>query len=207
MSNAFLRSEFTSPQAAWIAHCAVPAVVAGYPLLESVRTCHVQTTPGAAAYGRAPFNHFGHSAERWTDRDRDIVTPANDLLYSNAWIDLRQGPVIITVPPQTGRYFVLELLDVYTNNFHNIGTRAPAGERFALIGPGKDADAPAGTMPIHCPTALVWVLGRVLVEGDEDLQSARDFQSGFNIDGSPTATPPDSVAQWQSGGEPVLDFI
>jgi len=189
----------------------VPAVVAGYPLLESVRTCHVQTTPGAAAYGRAPFNHFGHSAERWTDRDRDIVTPANDLLYSNAWIDLRSGPVVITVPPQTGRYFVLELLDTYTNNFHNIGTRnvPQQGGRFALLGPDHAHAAPAGTTPIQCPTALVWVLGRVLVDGgDADLAAARRFQAGFTIDAPDTASAPASVTRWQAGGEdPALQFF
>ncbi|MEK7344818.1 MAG: DUF1254 domain-containing protein [Pseudomonadota bacterium] len=209
MSVPFLNLDFATPQAAWAAHSAVPAIVAGYPLLESVRTCHVQTTPGTSAYGRAPFNSFGHSRERWTDRDRDIVTPANDLLYSNAWIDLRQGPVVISVPAQTGRYFVLELLDVYTNNFHNIGTRNTAsdGQRFALIGPGSDAATPAGTTPIHCPSALVWVLGRVLVDGDDDVPAARDWQAGFGIDGPQSPAPPASVAQWQSGGEPVLDFL
>ncbi len=210
-TSAFLRTDYTSPQAAWTAHAAVPAVVAGYPLLESIRTCHVQTAPGAPAYGRAPFNTFGHSRERWTDRDRDIVTPANDLLYSNAWIDLRQGPVFITAPAQTGRYFVLELLDAYTNNFHNIGTRnvPQAGGRFALVGPDADADTalPADVQVVRCPTALVWVLGRVLVDGDADVEAARGFQAGFSIDGQATAEPPASVARWQQGGDPALDFF
>lgn len=209
MNSPFLSQDFSTPQAAWAAHSALPAIVAGYPLLESVRTCHVQTSPGTPAYGRAPFNTFGHSRERWTDRNRDIVTPANDLLYSNAWVDLRQGPVILTVPPQTGRYFVLELLDAYTNNFHNIGTRntAQGGERFALLGPSSNALAPAGTTPIRCPTALVWILGRVLVDSDGDLAAARDFQAGFGIDGPPSLAPPSSVSRWQSGGEPVLVFL
>ena len=210
MSNAFLQTEFSSPQAAWVAHCAVPAVVAGYPLLECVRTCQVQTAPGAPGYGRAPFNRFGHSAERWTDRDRDIVTPANDLLYSNAWIDLRAGPVVVTVPPQTGRYFVLELLDTYTNNFHNMGTRnvPQQGGRFALLGPDGTQAAPEGTTPIDCPTALVWLLGRVLVDGDADVQAARRFQAGFAMDGTETTAAPASVAQWQADGDdPALDFF
>ena len=77
----FLELGLRSPQAAWAAQAAMPAVVAGYPLLESVRTCRLQTLPGAVAYGRAPLNTLGHSAERWTDSDRDIVTPANDFVH------------------------------------------------------------------------------------------------------------------------------
>jgi len=209
-STPFLHTEFTSPQSAWAAHVAVPAVVAGYPLLEAVRTCHIQTMPGAPAYGRAPLNTFGHSAERWTDRHRDVVTPANDLLYSNAWADLRQGPVFITVPAQTGRYFVIELLDAYTNNFHNIGTRnvPAAGGRFALVGPQTDASAlPAGVQAVHCPTSLVWVIGRVLVDDDADVAAARAFQHGLILEGPTTTAPPSSVARWQQGNDPALDFF
>ena len=206
----FLTLEHRTPQSAMAAHAAITAVIAGYPLLESVRTCHVQTAPGAAGYGRAPLNVIGHSDHRWTDRDRDIVTPANDLLYSNAWLDLRRGPVLITVPPQTGRFFVLELLDAYTNNFHNIGMRntPAAGGRFALVGPGfTAADAPKGSVAIECPTALVWLLGRVLVDSDEDLASARAFQQRFTLHGTPALAAPDSVARWQHGGDPALDFF
>ena len=198
-----------SAQARWATHVAVPAAVAGYPLLEALRTCCVQTAPGAPAYGRAPFNTFGHSARPWTDRDRDIVTPANDLLYSNAWVDLREGPVLLDVPAATGRYFVVELLDVYTNNFCNLGTRnVPAdGARYALLGPDTpDAAAPAGSVPLRCPTALVWVLCRVLVDGEGDVPAARGFQSGFVLTGAVPAAPPASIARWQEGGDAALDF-
>ncbi|MBD9400754.1 hypothetical protein [Comamonas sp. CMM02] len=42
----------TVPQADWTAHSAVPAIVAGYPLLEVIRNCHVQTLLGAQASGQ-----------------------------------------------------------------------------------------------------------------------------------------------------------
>ena len=47
MASPFLSQKFTTPQAVWTAHSAVPAIVAGYPLLEAIRTCHVQTLLGA----------------------------------------------------------------------------------------------------------------------------------------------------------------
>ena len=64
MASPFLSQKFTTPQAVWTAHSAVPAIVAGYPLLEAIRTCHVQTLLGVQASGHAPFNVFGHSLDR-----------------------------------------------------------------------------------------------------------------------------------------------
>lgn len=208
--TSFLTLEHRTPQSALAAHAAIGATIAGYALLESVRTCHVQTAPGATGYGRAPLNVIGHSAQRWTARDRDFVTPANDLLYSNAWLDLRRGPVLIDVPAQTGRFFVLELLDAWTNNFHNIGPRnAPMeGARFALVGPGySPSDAPPGSIVLESPSSLVWLLGRVLVDSDADLPEARAFQQGIRIHGSPAPERHASVARWQDSGDPALDFI
>jgi hypothetical protein len=197
-----------SPQAAWAAHAAVPAVVAGYPLLEALRTCRTQTQSSDPGYGRAPLNVIAHSGRQWTDRDRDFVTPANDLLYSNAWLDLRHGPVVLDVPAAT-RYFVVELLDVYTNNFLNLGTRnvPERGGRFALLGPqASDADAPAGTTPVRCPTPLVWLLARVLVDSEADLPAALAMQAGLRLDGPRIETPMRSVAEWQAGEDAALDF-
>lgn len=215
-AEAFLTLDHSTPAEALASHAAISAVIAGYPLLESIRTCHVQTVTASGSapadsvgYGRAPLNVLGHSAERWTDRNRDIVTPANDLLYTNAWLDLRHGPVVIEVPAQTGRFFVLELLDVYTNNFYNIEPRncPQSGGCFALMPPGDESEPPPEFVAIRCPSALVWLLGRVLVDDDDDLRGARAFQSGFHLRAPPSAQLPTSVAQWQQGGDPALDFF
>ncbi len=208
----FLNLKHTTPQSALATHAAITAAIAGYPLLESLRTCRLQTGNGDAHdYGRAPFNVLGHSDHRWTDRDRDIVTPANDLLYTNAWLDLRTGPVVINVPRQTGRYFVLQLLDMWTNNFFNIGIRNTPSEGgcFALLGPGMpESSAPVGTVAVKCPTSLVWLLGRVLVDSEDDLTAAREFQGGFSVEAEPLPAPPASVAKWQSeGDDPALIFF
>ena len=117
-------------------HAALPAVIAAYPLLEALQTCRRQAMSSESGPGRAPFNTIAHSTRQWTHEDRDFNTPTVDLLYSNAWLDLRNGPVVLEVPARS-RFFVVELLDVYTNNFLNLGTRnVPAeGARYALLGP------------------------------------------------------------------------
>jgi len=199
----------SSARARWARQSAVPAVVAGYPLLEALRTCRRQAMSAAPGHGRAPFNRIAHSNRTWTDRDRDFNTPTVDLVYSNAWIDLSSGPVVLDVPARR-RFFVVELLDAWTNNFLNLGTRnVPAeGARYALLAPGvPDSEAPAGTLPVRCPTALVWLLGRVIVDGEADLPAARAVQAGFVLQGSAVAEPLASLARWQDTGDAALDFF
>ncbi|NML47639.1 DUF1254 domain-containing protein [Ramlibacter sp. G-1-2-2] len=203
-----MEAQPSSVQARWALQAAVPAVVAGYPLLEALQTCRRQAMSAQPGHGRAPFNHIAHSTRTWTDRDRDFNTPTVDLLYSNAWIDLRAGPVLLDIPPRS-RFFVVELLDAWTHNFLNLGTRnVPAeGARYALLAPGMDdAAAPAGTLPVRCPTALVWLLGRVIVDGEADLPAARKVQENFRLAGAAGHAPFASLAQWQDTGDTALDF-
>ena len=150
------------------------AFVYGYPLIETYRTCRLQTDAGAArATGlgldmRGDFDTLHHSQRPSTHEDRDVVTPANDLLYSLAWIHLADGPRLLTVPSSAahpGRYFVLALYDAYTENFENLGPRncAPEGETVVLVGPGGQVpEHLAGHRLVHCPSNLVWLIGRWL---------------------------------------------
>jgi hypothetical protein len=192
------------------------AFVYGYPLVESMRTCRLQTSAEPSAAGgegsdaRVPIDTLHHSPRPSTDRDRDIVTPANDLLYTTGWIHLRDGPRLLTVPSSAahpGRYFVLALYDAYTENFENLGPRngAPQGETVVLIGP--DGDVPASLAHhrvLRCPTNLVWVIGRVLAGDEGDWPAARALQATIGLDAAPGTAGgqrPGAVAHWQ--GAPV----
>ena len=190
-------------------YTAVPAVVAGYPLLEALQACRRQAMAAEPGPGRAPFNRIAHSTRTWMHGDRDFNTPTVDLLYSNAWIDLRQGPVVLEIPARS-RFFVVQLLDVHTENFFNLGTRnVPAGgARYALLPPGAPASlAPAGTQAVPCPSALVWLLGRVIVDGAMDLSAARAVQEGFVLHGTAVGSPFPCLGQWTDTGDAALDFF
>lgn len=186
------------------------AFVYGYPLVESMRTCRLQTGGNAGTPARAGVDSLHHVTQPSTDRDRDIVTPANDLLYSTAWIYLGDGPRLLTVPATArhqNRYFVLALYDAYTENFENLGSRNcdADGETVVLVGPG-------GVVPpalqkhrvVHCPTDLVWLIGRILVGGTDDLAAARALQSEIALAPAPGTAHgrrPAAVEQWV--GEPL----
>lgn len=197
-----------NPQSAHVAAMATPLVIAGYPLLESLRTCRVQTTPDQrTGYGRAPMGQFSYSDHIWTHLDRDVVTPANDLLYFCGWVNLKQAPAWLTAPAPTGRYFVVELLDAYTENFLNVGTRKvpPNGGRFMLTGPSTPPQTASDAVQVVCPTDVVWLLGRVLVSGDADFEAAKQFMQGFTLQS--TGGLPETVRHWQDTGDEAVDFF
>lgn len=191
------------------------AFVYGYPLLEMMRTCRLQTRrPDDAQSPRVPVDRPWHWAGPTQAGDRDVVTPANDLMYTTAWIHLADGPRALQVPAareHPGRYFVLALYDAFTENFCNLGLRNtnPAGETVWLLGPGQDGPPP-GAAParvVRCPTTLVWLLARVLVVDDADLAAARRLQATIDVNpapGSDGGRRPTCVERWQG---PVVDPI
>ncbi len=192
------------------------AFVYGYPLVETYRTCRLQTGPGAARQSglgldmRGGFDTLHHSQRPCTHEDRDVVTPANDLLYSLAWIHLADGPRLLTVPSSAahpGRYFVLALYDAYTENFENLGPRNcdPAGETVVLVGPGGSVpEHLAGHRLVHCPSHLVWLIGRTVVGDAPDWPAARALQADIRLEpapGMPAGARPAAVENWV--GPPV----
>lgn len=198
----------SSPHEQHVTMVTAPLVIYGFPLVEALRTCRNQTQVGAVTrFGRAPFNQLSASDHPWTHHDRDIVTPANDLLYFIGWANLENGPVTLEYPEATGRYFVVELLDPYTENFKNLGPRnLSAGKgRITLLPPGAPDAASEGA--VACPYSLVWIFGRVLVRGDEDLPQALAYQDQFRIVGSPAAQAPRSISAWSETGDEGLDFF
>ncbi len=203
------------------------AFVFAYPLVEIYRTCRKQTGPRRDAgtdsvsrpdgsNARMPLNTLYHGSRPATSEDRDVVTPANDLLYSVAWIHLADGPMLLTLPASQqhgGRFYVMALYDVYTENFENLGPRnaSAQGEAVLLCGPGQPVPKRfADHRIVRCPDNLVWMIGRIVVGDERDWPDARAMQACLHLtpaldDGAggrskPQSSLPPSLQNWV--GEP-----
>lgn len=192
--------ERVTPQVSLARAIGLGATLFAYPLVEIHRTCTLQTQVPSPS--RRDINTLIHIRQPATARQRDVVTPAHDLLYTNAWLSLTDGPLALSVPASTahpGRYFVLALYDAYTENFMNLGPLncAPEGETVWLLGPDGGV-VPDGARTVRCPTRLVWLIARVLVRDGEDLAGAQALQSDIRLHhDNPLARQPWAVAHWQ----------
>ncbi len=203
----------SNPQTALGQSVGFAAFTWGYPLVETLRTCRLQTAEQGASW-QASIDRLHHTPRVATHADRDVVTPANDLLYTTAWINLADGPRLLRVPARAkdpSRYFVLALYDAWTNNFANPGFReSPAqGETIVLVGPqgaGKAA-LPTGARVIQSPTRLVWMIARVLAGDGDDVLAARALQSDIVLHcppGTDVGHAPAGVANWVGAPEDTI---
>lgn len=138
-----------------------------------------------------PMNHMLHARKLLHHRSRAITAPNNDTLYSNAWIDLREGPARIELPRAGARYLSFALMDMWTDNFAVLGgrTTGPDGGVFTIIGPDDSAAGREGEV-IRASTPIVWVLARILVDGPADLDAARAVQDGVTLQAAPPRNAP-----------------
>ncbi|MBL7488151.1 DUF1254 domain-containing protein [Frankia sp. AgB1.9] len=132
-------------------------------------------------------NTLVHQPDLASPASRRVVAPNVDTLYSTAWLDLRSGPYVLTVPQISGRYFSYQFLDVYSNTFTTIGTRATGGRpgRWAVVPPGWTGaltdPADGDVAVVHAPSWDVWLVGRTLARGLGDLAAAKVAQRGFQL--------------------------
>ena len=119
------------------------------------------------------FNNYLHG-RRLFDPDYDVVvTPNNDTLYSTTFADLRAEPIVVTVPATGERYQVIQLVDMGSDNFAYIGTRATGktGGNYLLVGPTFKGAIPSDSFSavIPCPSQFVALATRTAIDGPEDL--------------------------------------
>src|SRR5262249_35220105 len=127
---------------------------------------------------KAPVNQFLHIREFPDYTMTDVVSPNADTLYSTAWLDLTKEPIILSVPDTGKRYYLMEMLDAWTNVFASPGTRTTGNGRgdFAIVGPQWKGKAPADVKEIKSPTNIAWLIGRTQTNGKEDYAAGRALQ-------------------------------
>lgn len=171
---------------------AADAFIYGFPLVFDVQQVDRFAREGIGAVPATPFNQFGH-ASALAGPDTTFVSVNNDTVYSIANVDTSGGPVRLDVPDTAGRYYVLQFVDAWTNNFAYVGHRATGtGERsFLLVSPGWEGEAPDDVTVIRFPTAVATIVGRWSVNGAADMSTVGELQRRLTL--TPTSPGSDAV--------------
>ncbi|WP_250528561.1 DUF1254 domain-containing protein [Caballeronia sp. GAWG2-1] len=161
------------------------AYIYGTPMVATYTTMYAFSIDSSNPQYKGPFNTILNISRVFTPDDTAFVTPNSDTPYSFAGLDLRAEPVVITIPPmEPKRYFVFQLMDLYTFNFAYIGTRTTGngGGNFLIAGPNwKEAPPPGITQVIRSETELVSVVGRTQLFNPGDLDNVKTIQEGYRV--------------------------
>jgi hypothetical protein len=113
------------------------------------------------------------------------VTPNVNVIYGFGFIDLAQQPIVLKVPDSRSRYYMVEIVDMWTNAFAYVGGLATGykGGTYALVGPGWHGKLPSGVKRISAPTRWVELQPRVYVKDVADLRAAKAVLGAIQIEG------------------------
>lgn len=174
------------------------AYVYGYPLVIMGVSAQVATNvPDATSTrGRAPINQFSNNGLP-DETYIDIVLPSVSTPYSNAILDLTKEPVVMHLPDMGDRFFLMQVLDFWTNSagedpgcqqgaagFCAVGSRyGTQGGDYAFVGPDWKGTLPPGIRQvITMPTNNVLIAGRTFTDGSPaDLEVVTAIQANYTL--------------------------
>ena len=175
----------------------VDAYLYFYPLLimDLTRKQSTNVEPGKE-FGRGPMNLFTSAREYPPGDFKGVVRINFDTLYSAAWLDMTKEPMIVSAPDTDGRYYLLPMIDMWTDVFSSPGSRTTGTQagNFLVTPPDWSGTVPAGMMRISAPTPYVWIIGRTKTDGPPDYDAVHTIQDGYKV------TP---LSEWGKPAKPV----
>jgi len=144
-------------------------------------------------FGKGPMNMFVNVPEYPPADYKGVVRPNFDTLYSIAWLDMTKEPVVISVPDTDGRYYLLPMLDMWSDVFASPGWRTTGTQTgtFLVTPPGWRPDLrdrfidefrlPKDTQRIEAPTPYTWIIGRTKTDGPPDYDAVHKIQAGYKV--------------------------
>jgi hypothetical protein len=102
---------------------AVDAYIYGYSLITTnVTRVQMTNVPAVEAF-QGPVNNF-INVKRYPPADyRGVSAPNADTLYSVAWLDLDNEPIVFSYPDMGKRYFLFPMYSMQMNVVQSLGRR------------------------------------------------------------------------------------
>src|SRR5580658_9982751 len=159
------------------------AYIYGFPMVQAYLTMYAFSIDTQNPQYKGPFNAPLSFARVFTPDDSAFVTPNSDTPYTFLSLDLRAEPMVLTVPAvEKNRYWVFQMMDLYSFNFDYLGTRTTgnSGGTFLVTGPRWKGSVPAGITRVLQPeTEFINVVGRTQLFNSVDLDKVKKIQAAY----------------------------
>jgi len=134
-------------------------------------------------FGKGPMNMFVNVPAYPPADFKGVVRSNFDTLYSIAWLDLTREPLVVSAPDTAGRFYLLPMLDMWTDVFASPGwrTTGTAAANYLVTPPGWTGKVPDGLTQIPAPTPYVWIIGRTKTDGPQDYPAVNKIQAALQV--------------------------
>jgi hypothetical protein len=179
------KPEDEAQPASWISSLALQAATYAMPI---VALYNLRDSTSVGPHAKVPPNEIWrieHIASPEIAAQAGYVTPNVNVIYGFGFMDLGEQPILLNAPDSQGRYYMVEICDMWANAFAYVGGTATGykGGTFALVGPGWQGKLPSGVTRIDCPTRWVELQPRVHVKSASDLSAAQKVLRGITVKG------------------------
>lgn len=161
------------------------AYLYGTPMVVSYQAMYAFSIDKQNPHYQGPFNTVQSIGRVAAPEQATSATPDSDSPSLFAVLDLRAEPVVITVPSmEKRRRFALQLLDLYTYDIAEIGSRTTGngGGNFLVAGPRWKGKVPAGiTKVFTSETEFATMVGSTQRFNAADLKNVKNLQSRYKV--------------------------
>lgn len=203
-------SVITNPTPAQQQQIAEAALIYGYPLVaekgKEYQDLAQQNPVNPIGSPLAIVNSQFNLNSRLSTPTDPFFGPNVDTLYGNAYLNLSQGPVTVSVPANpNNNFYSIMALNAYTDTLGYIGDVGPSSTTpgslnvtspgsYYITPPGYNGTVPTGDIQIKSDTNSVWLLSRTFVTNQASsasLDYSKNLQNGYTI------TPPSGSSYTQ----------
>lgn len=176
------------------------AYVYGFPLVLMDATNRVETATSKAGEYSAPYNQIFKMPGFVSPNFKNVVRISVNGVWSASMLDLDKEPLVFSYPDSDGRFFVVQLMNMWTDDFGSVGTRTSGnrGGRFLVAGPKWNGTPPSDVKDVYrCSTRYGWLLVQMAAAGPQDFPAIHKLQDQLQLTplsawGKPYS-PPDNV--------------
>jgi hypothetical protein len=120
------------------------------------------------------------------DWHNQTLTPNPDTLYSMAFFDTRDGPIVLEIPPANGGSLNGNIVTVWQVPLEDVGLLGAdkgAGGRFVILPPGYSDPIPEGYVPLQSDTYAGYALLRsnLASHGDADVAKSVAYAKQIKV--------------------------